>query len=179
LSDTAATVLIDAGFGMYHARDQGVILSLRKPALQRLINHRLSARENPEQSIVVRVLIRFLMAEIDLPKPPRTSTSNGSSRSNQGSVRSRHTNNPSSLRPWRLPIDRSYQTGPTAPCFADMLLIPVRLRIRARPLIESAPVNTTLLRNLPIALLFSTLGRRIERRPSFARPHETTHSLPR
>jgi hypothetical protein len=97
LSDTAATVLIDAGFGMYHARDQGVILSLRKPALQRLINHRLSARENPEQSIVVRVLIRFLMAEIDLPKPPRTSTSNGSSRSNQGSVRSRHTNNPPSV----------------------------------------------------------------------------------
>jgi hypothetical protein len=42
LSSDLLPTLTDPGFGMYHARDRNSVIMLRKPALQRLINQRLS-----------------------------------------------------------------------------------------------------------------------------------------
>ncbi|KAI2491889.1 hypothetical protein MHU86_22685 [Fragilaria crotonensis] len=46
LSEDLIPLLTDSGFGMYHARDRNHIISLRKPALQRLINQRLKDRSS-------------------------------------------------------------------------------------------------------------------------------------
>ncbi|KAI2502408.1 hypothetical protein MHU86_12065 [Fragilaria crotonensis] len=51
--------LTDSGFGMYHARDRNHVISLRKPALQRLINQRLKDRSRPSDLVHVPVLIRL------------------------------------------------------------------------------------------------------------------------
>jgi hypothetical protein len=81
LTDVTTPILLDAGFGMYYSRDRGVVLSLRKPALQRLISERISRRDRPEDSVFVPLLIRFLLPDVDIPKPPRTSVSSSSSAS--------------------------------------------------------------------------------------------------
>ncbi|KAI2500316.1 hypothetical protein MHU86_14196 [Fragilaria crotonensis] len=65
---------------MYHARDRNHIISLRKPALQRLINQRLKDRSRPSDLVHVPVLIRFLMSAIDIPKPPGSSVASDSVR---------------------------------------------------------------------------------------------------
>ena len=70
--------LIDPGFGMYHARDRNSIISLRKPALQRLIIQRLKDRSRPSSLVHVPVLIRFLIPDVDIPKPPGSSVASGS-----------------------------------------------------------------------------------------------------
>ena len=69
---------IDPGFGMYHARDRNSIISLRKPALQRLIIQRLKDRSRPSSLVHVPVLIRFLIPDVDIPKPPGSSVASGS-----------------------------------------------------------------------------------------------------
>jgi hypothetical protein len=65
--------LTDSGFGMYHARDRNHVISLQKPALQRLINQRLKDCSRPSDLVHVPVLIRFLMPTIDISKPPGSS----------------------------------------------------------------------------------------------------------
>ncbi|KAI2496065.1 hypothetical protein MHU86_18437 [Fragilaria crotonensis] len=60
------SLLTDAGFGMYHARDRHTIISLRKPAFERLI-----VKHNA------------------IPTPRRSSTTASSARSERGSRRSR------------------------------------------------------------------------------------------
>jgi hypothetical protein len=70
--------LTDSGFGMYHARDRNHVISLRKPALQRLINQRLKDRSRPSDLVHVPVLIRFLMPAIDIPIPPGSSVASDS-----------------------------------------------------------------------------------------------------
>ena len=96
LTDAATTTLFDAGFGMYHTRDRGVVISLRKPALQRLINDRIANRDRSESPVHVPILIRFLLAEVDLPRPPRTSVGTRGSNISRGS-RSRLSNPPSDI----------------------------------------------------------------------------------
>ncbi|KAI2495081.1 hypothetical protein MHU86_19436 [Fragilaria crotonensis] len=78
LSEDLIPLLTDSGFGMYHARDRNHIISLRKPALQRLINQRLKDRSRPSDLVHVPVLIRFLMSAIDIPKPPGSSVASDS-----------------------------------------------------------------------------------------------------
>jgi hypothetical protein len=77
LSEDLLPSLIDPGFGMYHARDRNSIISLRKPALQRLIIERLKDRSRPLSLVHVPVLIRFLIPDVDIPKPPGSSAASG------------------------------------------------------------------------------------------------------
>ena len=78
LSEDLIPSLTDSGFGMYHARDRNHVISLRKPALQRLINQRLKDRSRPLDLVHVPVLIRFLMPAIDIPIPPGSSVASDS-----------------------------------------------------------------------------------------------------
>jgi hypothetical protein len=73
LSEDLIPSLTDSGFGMYHARDRNHVISLQKPALQRLINQRLKDCSRPSDLVHVPVLIRFLMPTIDISKPPGSS----------------------------------------------------------------------------------------------------------
>ena len=70
----------DPGFGMYHARDRNSVIMLRKPALQRLINQRLKDRSRPSDIVHVPVLIRFLIPDSNIPKPPSSSAAYSSAR---------------------------------------------------------------------------------------------------
>ena len=88
-ADDARRLVHDAGFGMYHARDRTSIITLRKPALQRLILQCLQERPRPSSTVYIHVLIRFLLPDVDLPKPPQTPLTSDSerdsrSRSSQG-----------------------------------------------------------------------------------------------
>ena len=78
LTDVTTPTLLDPGFGMLYSRDRGKVLSLRKPALQRLVLKRLLRRDCPEDPFFVPLLIRFLLPEVDLPKLPRISITSGS-----------------------------------------------------------------------------------------------------
>ncbi len=70
LSANLLPTLTDPGFGMYHARDRNLVIMLQKPALQCLINQRLKDRSRPSDIVHVPVLIRFLIPDSDIPKPP-------------------------------------------------------------------------------------------------------------
>jgi hypothetical protein len=80
LSEDLLPSLTDPGFGMYHARDRNSTISLRKPALQRLIVQRLKDRSRPSNIVHVPILIRFLIPDVDIPKPPGSSAASGSAR---------------------------------------------------------------------------------------------------
>jgi hypothetical protein len=55
---------------MYHARDRYSVIMLRKPAVQRLIIQGLKDRSRPSDIVHVPVLIRFLLPDVDIPRPP-------------------------------------------------------------------------------------------------------------
>ncbi len=78
LSADLLTTLTDPGFGMYHARDRNSVIMLRKPALQRLIIQRLMDRSRPSDIVHIPVLIRFLLPDVDIPKPPSSSVASDS-----------------------------------------------------------------------------------------------------
>jgi hypothetical protein len=78
LSAKLLTTLTDPGFGMYHARNRNSVIMLRKPAPQRLIIQRLKDRTRP--SDIVHVLIRFLLPDVDIPRPPSSSSASDSIR---------------------------------------------------------------------------------------------------
>ncbi|KAI2512048.1 hypothetical protein MHU86_2336 [Fragilaria crotonensis] len=78
LSEELLPTLTDPGFGMYHARSRNSVISLRKPALQRLIVQRLKERSRPSDIVHVPIMIRFLLPDIDIPKPPGSSASSQS-----------------------------------------------------------------------------------------------------
>jgi hypothetical protein len=65
---------------MYHARDRNSVIMLRKPALQRLIIQRLKDRTRPSDIVHVPVLIRFLLPDVDIPRPPSSSSASDSVR---------------------------------------------------------------------------------------------------
>ena len=74
LSADLLTTFTDPGFGMYHARDRKSVIMLRKPALQRLVIQRLKDWSRPSDIVHVPVLIRFLLPDVDIPRPPSSST---------------------------------------------------------------------------------------------------------
>ena len=77
--DTASqAILLDAGYGTYHIRDGGIVISLRRAALQRLVVQMLAARVQPTTSIQIPISIRFLLSDMDLPKAPIVSAFTGS-----------------------------------------------------------------------------------------------------
>jgi hypothetical protein len=93
--DETRTRLTDAGFGMCHVRERGAVITLRKAALQRLIDQRLDDRTTPTSMVHAQVLICFLVAPNMLPSPPPASTHAGSRRSGSRSGRSsRHFHHP-------------------------------------------------------------------------------------
>jgi hypothetical protein len=80
LSAELLTTLTDPGFGMYHARDRNSVIMLRKPALQRLIIQRLKDQTRPSDIVHVPVLIQFLLPDVDIPRPPSSSSASDSVR---------------------------------------------------------------------------------------------------
>jgi hypothetical protein len=80
LSANLLPTLTDPGFGMNHARDRNSVIMLRKPALQRLINQRLKDRSRPSDIVQVPVLIRLLIPNSEIPKPPSSSAASSSVR---------------------------------------------------------------------------------------------------
>lgn len=63
--------LLCSRFGVFHRRDEGVIISLRKPALQRRITQTLRSHSGSHHPIEIPIFIRFLRPKVDLP-PRRT-----------------------------------------------------------------------------------------------------------
>jgi hypothetical protein len=88
LAEDQVPTLTDPGFGMYHARDRNSVILLRKPALQRLIIQHLKDLQRPSNLVHIPVLIRFLVPDVDIPKPPGSSGSSNSVRESR-SQRSR------------------------------------------------------------------------------------------
>jgi hypothetical protein len=80
LSEYLLPSLVDPGFGICHARDRNSIISLRKPALQRLIKQRLQGLSQQSDLVHVPILIRFLIPDADIPKPPGFSAASDSVR---------------------------------------------------------------------------------------------------
>ena len=72
LDDQSTTPLIDAGFAIFHRKTDGAVQSLRRPALQRLIDQTIGNRPNVTDLVCVEILIRF---QIPISKLPRQSHS--------------------------------------------------------------------------------------------------------
>ncbi|KAI2501966.1 hypothetical protein MHU86_12519 [Fragilaria crotonensis] len=87
---------------MYHARSRNSVISLRKPALQRLIIQRLKERSRPSDIVHVPIMIRFLLPDNEIPKPPGSSAS---SQSTHGSRSHRSRQGPPSVVDTSAPMD--------------------------------------------------------------------------
>ncbi|KAI2501346.1 retrotransposon [Fragilaria crotonensis] len=74
LEDQSVSPLFDAGFATFHRRANGDILSLRKPALLRLIRQTLRSRPNALEPVSIPILIRFMVPESGLPNRENRST---------------------------------------------------------------------------------------------------------
>ena len=72
LDDQSTTPLFDAGFATFYQKADGGVQSLRKPALQRLIDQTIRNRPNVSNPVRVEILIRF---QIPISKLPRQSRS--------------------------------------------------------------------------------------------------------
>lgn len=139
-ADDARRLLHDAGFGMYHARDRTSIITLRKPALQRLILQCLQERPRPSSTVHVHVLIRFLLPDVDIPTPPRTSLTSDSERDSRS--RSSH-GLPSELRT----VASESSAVPASDTFRPVAAAPVDPDVATPPPptdpLPAAPVPTT------------------------------------
>ncbi|KAI2495399.1 hypothetical protein MHU86_19113 [Fragilaria crotonensis] len=74
LEDQSVSPLFDAGFATFHRRANGDILSLRKPALLRVIRQTLRGRPNALEPVSIPILIRFMVPESGLPNREHRST---------------------------------------------------------------------------------------------------------
>jgi hypothetical protein len=74
LEDQSVSPLFDAGFTTFHRRANGDILSLRKPALLRLVRQTLRSRSGASQPVSIPILIRFMIPESGLPTRENRST---------------------------------------------------------------------------------------------------------
>ena len=72
LDDQSTTPLFDAGFATFHRKTDGTVQSLRKPALQRLIERTIRDRPNVTSPIGVKLLIRFQIPISKLPQQSRS-----------------------------------------------------------------------------------------------------------
>jgi hypothetical protein len=68
LDDQSTTPLFDAGFATFYRKADGAVQSLRKPALQRLIDQTIRNRPNVSAPVRVKILVRF---QIPISKLPR------------------------------------------------------------------------------------------------------------
>jgi hypothetical protein len=66
--------LVCTPFGTFYRRNDAEIISMRKPALQRLITQHIHSRPGIHNCIEIPVFIRFLRPKIDLPRKTRFST---------------------------------------------------------------------------------------------------------
>ena len=72
LDDQSTTPLFDAGFATFHRKADGTVQSLRKPALQRLIERTIRDRPNVTNPVGVKLLIRFQIPISKLPQQSRS-----------------------------------------------------------------------------------------------------------
>ncbi len=67
LDDRSTGPLFDAGFSTFTRKANGGIVSLRKPALQRLIEQTLRNRETDRNPVSIPIFIRFMVLDGSLP----------------------------------------------------------------------------------------------------------------
>ena len=72
LDTTSMAKLLDAGYGTYHVREGGLVISLRRAALQRLVTQKINDRAFTDVPLQIPISIRFLLSAVDLPKAPKT-----------------------------------------------------------------------------------------------------------
>ena len=70
LDADSRALLLDAGYGTYHTRVGGVVISLRRAALQRLVLQAMGSRAPSTTPTQISLSIRFLLPDVSLPKPP-------------------------------------------------------------------------------------------------------------
>jgi hypothetical protein len=73
LDDQSMSPLFDAGFGTFLRKDNGDIISLRKPALQRLIIQSLRGRSDNLIPLAIPIFIRFMIPDSFRPIRSRNS----------------------------------------------------------------------------------------------------------
>jgi hypothetical protein len=123
---------MDPGSGMYHACSRNSIISLRKPSLQCLIIQRFKDRSRPSNIVHVPILIRFLIPDSAIPRPPSSSVASGSvqeSRSRWGPPSVIDTSNP-----YDVPIpadDIDIIDAPVPPSVKPVVVAPT---FRGRPI---------------------------------------------
>jgi len=67
LEDQSVSPLFDAGFATFQRRDNGDVITLRKPALQRHIQQLLRARSNNVLPLSIPLFIRFMVSDSLMP----------------------------------------------------------------------------------------------------------------
>ena len=67
LDDCSTSPLFEAGFSTFTCKANGSIVSLRKPALQRLIEQTLRNRETDENPVSIPIFVRFMVLDGSIP----------------------------------------------------------------------------------------------------------------
>jgi hypothetical protein len=70
--DQSLSPLFDAGFATFYQKPNGDLISLRKPALQRLIKQTIQYRNGIVNPIAVPVYIKFMVPDSGLPRKPQS-----------------------------------------------------------------------------------------------------------
>ena len=74
LDDRSTSPLFDAGFSTFTRKANGDIVSLRKPAFQRLIEQTLRHRESNDNPVSIAIFVRFMVLDGTLPIRARATT---------------------------------------------------------------------------------------------------------
>ena len=72
LDDQSTTLLFDAGFALFHRNADGAVQSLRRPALQRLIDQTIRNCPNATDLVLVEILICYQIPILKLPRQSRS-----------------------------------------------------------------------------------------------------------
>jgi hypothetical protein len=67
LDDQSLTPLFNAGFATFQRKENGDLVSLRKPALQRLINQSLRTRNDNVLPMSIPIFVRFMISDTAMP----------------------------------------------------------------------------------------------------------------
>ena len=160
LDDQSTTPLFDAGFATFHRKTDGTVQSLRKPALQRLIEQAIRNRSDVANPVGVQILIRFQIPIAKLPRQSRSPPTVPSVVGGQNDIESDHQESPASLSGTRSPsvlqnesISSARQDGMMAPPLrfaGPPLLDNIVEDVQETPTVEHYGTTGTHFRGLPV-----------------------------
>ena len=160
LDDQSTTPLFDAGFATFHRKTDGTVQSLRKPALQRLIEQAIRNRSDVANPVGVQILIRFQIPIAKLPRQSRSPPTVPSVVGGQNDIESDHQESPASLSGTRSPsvlqnesISSARQDGMMAPPLrfaGPPLLDNIAEDVQETPTVEHYATTGTHFRGLPV-----------------------------